>query len=430
MKCRVWVRAASVVLGLGLLTFATSTARGQQAPPAPLPPNLPDADKQAASATPFQPAIAKAIGLAVTNLTSDKPDVRSAAREWLTKNCDRSKVTPSYASVYCDEFAKAVKPVLDDGKTIWPVRFNVAVVAGTLAETRAPTLIPAVVQLLADKDAAIVYRSMQAAKPLVVGLFTAPPAVPDTTLIPAVVAAVKAQKDVAQKDPAQKDAAGQPTDVSLTGLIVTEAYDALALDKTAYPGLTDPILKPLASPILDVMEFRVGQFATGLPADPGAEQKTFTLLSSLYRNGGMTVAEQHRVVQDLVNYCDAGGRQANLATPAELKALAVSMRNAAQALKVITLGGPGVDGLSGLASTATQKDVTEYAKTVYKTVSQKPDFNYVTQPPARPPRQPRRRRPPRPPAAPTSGPARRRWVSDRRRARVAAGKGSRCSGCC
>ena len=373
MKCRVWVRAASVVLGLGLLTSAAPPARGQQAPPTPLPPPISAQVKGSASAEPFRAEVKKAIGVAVGNITSEKPDVRSAAREWLTANCNRS-VTASYASVYCDEFSTAVLPILKDPKTIWPVRFNIAVVASTLAESRSATLIPVVVQLLADKDAAIVYRSMQAAKPLVVGLFTAPPATPDTTLIPAVVAAVKAQKDV----PGQKD-------VSLTGLIVAEAYDALTVDQTAYPGLTYPNLRPLADPILDILEFRVGQFAAGVPADPGAEQKTFTLLSNLYRNGNMSVKEQQRIVQDLVNYCDAGGQRAKVATPAELKGLGASMRLAGQALRVITGGGPGIDGLGGLSATsASAAEIEKYAGSVYQTVSDKADFKFVTKPPKLP----------------------------------------------
>ena len=173
------------------------------------------------------------------------------------------------------------------------VRLGVAIVVGNVAANGQTIEIePAVQQLLKDREPSVALWGVKAAKPIIGVVLQSPGQLARDTLIGDVLAAVKSHVG--------------PDEIN--GFIAVDGYRAL---NPEFPGVAPAAVKsllpPLFNPMLDLFESRIGQFANGLVPQPNAERTASRFLYDNY--GAMTPAQQHRVVQDLVNLISALGQR-------------------------------------------------------------------------------------------------------------------------
>ncbi len=379
---RLMNRRACVCIGLFLsCMLATCVARGQLPAGASGDP-IPLAAKNAtsaASANFYIPQIRQFIQNELTQLKTSDFAAQTAAKAKLVDECSRGS-QPAFYAVYAREWSAAASPLMaPSAGNAMRLRLNIAIITGRLSEIcQSLEIEPVVRMMLSDHDSSVALWGVKAARPLILVIIQSPqlPAVVSSKLIPTLVASVKSHDSS-----------------DLSGYIVTDAYHVLAIRDI--PGLSAPQVKalvpPLVSPVLDILEARILQYAgtTPVPA-PGAEHDVATFLSGSYPTA--KPAEQARIVQDLVTLETYAGQRANLyTTPSDLAQLRDMLKFATSALKVIA-SNPGVDNalnwLSGIPPASPASEITSHTKqvwgtmqNVFKTLPRPPEIPVVEPPP-------------------------------------------------
>ncbi len=400
----VWIGS---ILGCGLAWgtaggLTASTAFGQVAPaspPAPVPvatvPATIVAAQGQANALPSTGVIRAFIATELTALGSANPVTAQSARMTLEAACPRAAaVTTSFRGVYAQQLSAAAVPLLVPATSL-PTRVKLGVVITDVGnsimsvgnDAQGLNLLPAVQKLLADPNDAAALWGMKAARPMVVCLVVQPGGPGTTTLFKNVVNAV-----------------AKHTTGNLAGFIATDAYRALVVNPTQVPGLQQvavrPLLKPLFDPVMDLLELRTKQYATGLIPAPDAERDVPLFLSRDFTPPAgqpplMTNPQKTRAVQDLVNLIDEAGQRSPLATVPQLAQLRETLTLAGSALNVMSAG-TAMRGLATLPLAATAPVMMAQTSTAFPNMTT--PFPGLVKPPVLP-----AIAPPAPPAPATPG---------------------------
>jgi hypothetical protein len=360
-----------LVVGLASLGLLASAARGQapqgQALPGRVAPSnagIPINVKNAPDATSFRPVIQQFIQGQITALTGEDPAAQKAAREKLAAECAQGS-SASYLDVYAHEINSAVLQLLDR-KPVPPlrVRLNLAVLVEAVGRTTQNSAVqPAVIALMNDPAEAVALWGMKAAKHVVIAVVQNPVLVKSNAILPAIVSAVKSHPEA--------------------GFVAAEAYDALIPEIPGMsPAQIQALLPPLFDPILDVLTFRVSLYQTGIPDNPEAER----LVASFFKAANFAIAtpaEQHRIIQQLVNLVVLSGEQAPFASSAQLSQIIEALQFASQDLIVIS-GNSAVTGallpLTRIAPGTPGSQVAQRTKGVFGIMQT--TYQYLQAPPA------------------------------------------------
>jgi hypothetical protein len=358
-------RRVSVCVGLIVWSGLTASAAFAQSPPG-LPPSLPAAGpagipvavKSMTDASSFRPVIHQFIQDQLDKMSSEDPAVAKAARDKLITECTPES-SGSYFDVYSQEVNTAVVAMLS--KTPLPrlrVRLNLAVMIEAIAQIAKTTQVEgAVIKLINDPADVVALWGMKAAKPVIAAVLVQPAPNPKDPLILAILPAVKQHLK--------------------SGYVTAEAYSALVA------GGTGPQAALILRPILDLLEYRVSLYKTGVPDSPEAETAITRFLSS------PEVVNQHQeIVQTLVELISFAGTQAQTASKPDLEQIVKTLKYVAQVLEIIA--GPAQPNLSPvmqMPSSLPGAQVYQRTQTVYGIL--KPVFPFLQQPvqvtPATPP---------------------------------------------
>ncbi len=269
--------------------------------------------KNAPDARSFRPQIQQFVQSQLPALTGDDAAAQKTAREKLAAECSVGS-TSSFFDVYSQELAAAVTPVLVKGPSL-RVRLSAAVLIETVARVgQSPSIEPAILALLKDPLEPVAYWGVKAAKP-VIGAVAQNAAIANTDpLIPAILPAVKLHPK--------------------SGYLAAEAYNALIPQIVGLNPAQVEALAPLVlSHVLDILEFRISLYNSGIPENPQAENPVGNFLAKSY--AGAPVAQQHRIVQNLINLIALAGQQAQTAAKADIEQIIPMLKYASGALEVI-----------------------------------------------------------------------------------------------
>lgn len=410
MNRRLCVRVFSV---LSCTLIFACCASGQAPPPPTAPVSVLPPGVQAEQ--PVNPtdllAVKKFISDQIALLTGPSSTAQSTARKAIIAQLSPGS-TPDFYSKFAAIWSVDATAILAKNPSV-SVRLNIAIVTRTLTESgRVMDPKPLVIALIKDKDPCVALWGIKAARPIIELLLQAPPiggkaAVLADPIVPAIIDAVR-----------------RAGDTQVAGIVTTDAYNTLIVDDN-HPivGLSQqqaaPLVPPLVGPILDIVDFRLNQYVTGVrieaaslsgPQAPGAERIVGTFLSTNYSKVSSTL--QTRIIQDLVNLVTLLGERAALYQNSkdDLAQIRDTLRYATSALRVLV---PSADkDLSWLEPpppASTPKEILDHTKLVYAVIAKDPQFKSLTAPPKiqeiEPPPPPETPKPAAPGTAPNGPPA-------------------------
>ena len=267
------------------------------APPPPLSPEIFNAAGTVTTAN--AAAIAAFVVRSVDALGT--PASAAAARAGLIAACPRGSST-DFHDVYTAALNKAVLAAIGRGASM-PAKINFGVVmttVGTAANTSG--MEPAVDALLGDRNDGVVLAGIHAAQPLVVTLITQPSGPGNTKVFAAVVNAVKTH------------ALGD-----FAGFIATDAYRTLVVKPDNVPNIganaVRPLLKPLYTPVMNLLAARLATYAKSYPPSPNAEAIVPTFFTRDYTTAGYwTGPQKARAAQELDDLISSIGQRAGAVT--------------------------------------------------------------------------------------------------------------------
>jgi hypothetical protein len=384
MNRRLCVRVVSILCGFCCLAsiLPSRLALGQLAPATTV--ALPPAVIGASALTAADKlSITTFVKAQFGSLSGTDPVAQTAARKALIAALPRGAGAP-----YLAEFGKDWANAVTAGFALNPpvaVRLNTAIVTATLTDNGQVTDVPTesvVVLLLGDKDPCVVLWGVRAAKPMVqwmLMLGTAGQANPPIATRPLVGAIVKAVKNNGTSE--------------IAGFIASDAYTALAVDQI--PGQTaaqvQALVPPLVSPILDILEFRLSQYKSGvLPANGGklgpVQAPSAEKVIGAFLSAQATPANTKRIVQDMLDLLSFLGQRAVLYqnNSADLQQIRDTLRYTASTLKVLVPSiatTPELSWFFPLPPACTPKDMLEHSKPIYGLIHKDPGFATITQPP-------------------------------------------------
>jgi hypothetical protein len=311
MNRRVWVCIGSIVW-LGLLA---GRARAQI--PASGVGSVPIAAKNAVDASAYRSQIQDFVESQVSALTGEDPIAQKAAREKLISECTGG-ATPSYLDNYAQVIDAVATDILKRNPSL-RVRLNVAVLVNEVGRSsRSKALEGSVLILINDPAEPVALRGMGAAKPVIAAVVSKPQTAAGDKLMNAILPAVRKHEK--------------------SGFIAAEGYRALIPEDNLPPtdlANIDPIV---LGPILDILNYRISLYTTGIPDNPSAETDVPTFLYRSYKNAAPAL--QHRIVQTLVDLICVAGQQAPAAPKDEIDEVIQTLNYAAAAL---TANNPNLD---------------------------------------------------------------------------------------
>jgi hypothetical protein len=382
MNCRFSAALVACGLALGGVSWGdltlSSVAFGQSPPASVLPPGVQTNAQESPS---DKLAISKFVQDQFVGLSGSEFAAQTAARKALLAQLSRGS-TPAYYAEFSRAWSTAAMAALEKSPPV-SVRLNIGIVTQALADNGSiidPE--PLVDKLIDDKDPCVALWGIKAAKPLVIVLLT----LPHGSGKPPVLSHPTAQAVV--------DAVKRHGNSEIAGLIAADAYSALVVN--AIPDVTPQqmagMVPPLVEPLLDILEFRLSQYKNGVPApggkltgpqNPGAEHAIGTFLSTSYGSPLLTVADQHRIVQDLVDLLTYVGERAALYqnNKDDLAEIRDMMRYAASPLRVLVPSAYTGLGWFVPAPPACKPDeILEHTSTVYGLIAKDPAFTWLLKP--------------------------------------------------
>jgi hypothetical protein len=355
-------RRVCVCIGLfvwcGLLTggaLAQTTTAG---------PTIPMSAKNATDATTSRATIAQFIQSQIISLLSDDPAIQKTARDRLIAECPAGS-SGSYFDVYGHELNAAVMAAMNRNP-LPPlrVRLNMAVVVETVARVGQTTQVrDAVIAMMNDPSDAVALWGMKAAAQVLPQVLQNPVLLANDKLLPAFLSSVKLHPGA--------------------GFVASEAYRALSLANVAgiNPNQVQQLIPHVIKPMLDVLEFRVSLYQSGIPDNAEAEKTVATFFNSTNYNAAGP-ADQHRIIQDMVNLITLAGEQSLNANKPQLAEIIDVLKYAAQELIVVSQN-PAVTNalvsLTQLAPGSSPQSIEQKTKTVYGALQTV--FQYLQQPP-------------------------------------------------
>ena len=352
MNRRVWVCIGSIVW-LGLLA---GRARAQIA--ASGVGSVPIAAKNAVDASAYRSQIQDFVESQVSALTGEDPIAQKAAREKLISECTGG-ATPSYLDNYALVIDAVATDILKRNPSL-RVRLNVAVLVNEVGRSsRSKALEGSVLILINDPAEPVALRGMESAKPVIAAVVSKPQTAAGDKLMNAILPAVKKHDK--------------------SGFIAAEGYRALIPEDNLPPTDLADIDPVVLGPILDILNYRISLYTTGIPDNPSAETDVPTFLYRSYKNAAPAL--QHRIVQTLVDLICVAGQQAPAAPKDEIDEVIQTLNYAAAAL---TANNPNLDTsldfITHLNKGIPGSVIAQKAATVYDLL--KPRFPFLQPPPA------------------------------------------------
>jgi hypothetical protein len=299
MNRRVW--CCPIWSPLGLLSVIGLFGGVCHAQPAPAAAAVPEAIRNAENlpnAASAQPTIHAFITKEFTDLQvtdgTGPGKIRSDARDLLIKACPKT-ATPSYLGIYSQEVNTAAQAVFAAKKPL-VVRLIVAIVVNSVA-ANGQTLdtIPAVIDILGDRDISVASWGVKASRPLI-ALLVQSPQFAGNKLVPAVIACVKQY-------------AGDPSEDA--GFLIEDAYAAMTIADVAgaTPAQKAQLAVPLIDPVLELLKIRIELHAKQLVPIPSAESAATLFLSD--NAVSMTKDQKERTIAALVTLMTEVGQRAS-----------------------------------------------------------------------------------------------------------------------
>jgi hypothetical protein len=354
MNRRVWV-CIGLILWSELLA-GRAYAQSAASPSSPIV-GVGFAAKGALDASSYRSQILQFVQTQEEALTGQDPIAQKAAREKLISEC-----TPGSSASYLDNYAQVIDTVATQILSRKPplrVRLNVAVIVQEVGRiSRSKALEGSVLILINDPSEPVGLRGMQAVKPVVFAVVSDPATAAADKLMNAILPAVKAHEK--------------------SGYIAAEAYHALIPENTLPPTELSEIDPLVLGPILDILNYRISLYTTGIPDNPSAETDVPTFLYRSYKNAPLEL--QHRIVQTLVDLIVVAGQQSPATPKEELDEIIQTLRYAAGALTAnnANLGGT-LDSITNLNKSTPGSIISQKVSTVFGLLQ--PQFPFLHAPP-------------------------------------------------
>ncbi|HEY0009007.1 MAG TPA: hypothetical protein VGB55_09820 [Tepidisphaeraceae bacterium] len=296
-----------------LLGLATAVVFG--ACPAAFAADLPPDVRTAGNAESLRGAIDEYVKKQVARLNDPDPKVSSAARDELWRQTEPTPVVQPSASfqlIYVNSVLNSIAPVLKDADVA--KRLNGAIIISKLAiSTRSNSLQATVTQLLNDPSPAIALWSIKAAGAILPTVLNLQMGAANQQLTRGIVTA-----------------AGRHT----AGPIIVESYRALDQSQVQ-PPLPPASLNIGTLAMLDVLDSRIKQYVTGVPADPHVDREPMLYLGRSQVYQAAAPNDRLRIVQTMFNMMSASGERAAEMPRGELRDRMFDVtENAAGALQV------------------------------------------------------------------------------------------------
>jgi hypothetical protein len=292
-------------LGLPLLSalvlFHGTQALGQ----------LNDAAKK--NPNPDAAAIQQWVDNAAKNLTNDDPEKQAKGRDDLSAGVVLSDAAAQASPQYLDAYAAAVAKALDPltSHEDMRVRLNAAIANARVADRAGNTrLADVTVKFINDKTSAVALWGVKAARSML------PAALAQGANHPIVAAMVNAVQRF------------------MVGPIITEVYDALALDVFRKPPPAN-VIKASVPQMLRVYRMRVDAYAAAVPPDPAQDNTAAEFLSYAPVWQQMSAAQHTETVQAMCDLIGLVGQYAQLMEGEERQPLLPVFKRTGAALQVI-----------------------------------------------------------------------------------------------
>jgi hypothetical protein len=274
----------------------------------------------------------------LTNLKA-KPAAQQAARDKLVAQVSGTGGSPAYLDAYAQSLSRQLLPLLKDKNVTLRMRLNLAIVAERIASKSGnAAMMDAAVALMDDKAEPVAMWGAKAAGHIVPRLIKQGGASKQgQRLAAAILGAVR-------KFPA-------------SGPVVEEAYDALSLSgqELQDPEMPDNVLLGLVQPLIDLLGFRVQQFAAGLPPTPAADTEATTFLTYQRVWNQLSAKQKGQVVSLLCNYLSLAAQHAANMDPADRAPLIGAFQRGGSALVVIGTALQGKEGEIATTGAAVRK---------------------------------------------------------------------------
>lgn len=260
----------------------------------------------------------------VQRLLGEDPAARSSARDALIAQTMQNPSTPATAA-FLDAYAQKLNEALREiGKNPdLRARLNAAIVVAEVAEkSRNKRMEDVVVELINDPSDAVALWGMKASRSMLPIIVRNKLFLRDSKLIPALVPAVVKQKD-------------------RIAPIVQEAYEALRIgwfpriSPDARRKITPEMINGVVPLMLDILDFRLGQYMTGIPDEPATENTATFFLTDSQIWKALSPADKTRTIQTLLNLLSLAAQQTAKAGPQEKAQLVAMIRGTAQAIQVV-----------------------------------------------------------------------------------------------
>jgi hypothetical protein len=344
-------RRVCVCVGLIVWCGLTANAAFAQTPPtSPAEPvaGIPTDIKSMADATPFRSQIHTFVLSELDQLAGEDAAVTKAARDKLIAECTGGS-TDSYFDVYSQEVNAAVVAMLS--KNPPPrlrVRLNLAVLVEAIAEIAKTTQIEdAVIKLIDDPADVVALWGMKAARPVVAAVLAQPAPNASDKLIVEIMPSLK-------KHPK-------------AGYAVGEAYRALIPDDPK--SLSAAQLAVIFPTVMDILNYRISLYKTGVPDSPDAETAVTKLLSAVAQVGDDQ--QKLKIVQTLVDLISVAGEQAQTASKTDCIQIIKMVDYAVQVLRIISPGSESdLNPVMRMPSSLPGPQVYPRTKTVYDILKQ------------------------------------------------------------
>jgi hypothetical protein len=336
-------RRVCVCVGLIVWCGLTASAAFGQAAPTEPAAGIPVEVKSMADATPFRSTIHTFVAGEIDQMAGEDPAATKAARDKLVAECS-SDSSASYLDVYSQEVNAAVVAMLSkDPPPRLRVRLNLAVLVEAIAEIAKTSQVEgAVIKLIDDPADVVVLWGMKAARPVIASVMAQPTPDASDKLILEILPALK-------KHPK-------------AGYAVGEAYRALIPDDPS--ALSAGQLAVIFPTVMDILNYRIVRYSSGVPDSPDAETAVTRFLSAVAKVG--SDQQKLTIVQMLVNLISVAGQQAQTASKADCAQIIKMADYAVQVLQIISPGSyKDLNQVSRMPASLPGPQVFQRTKTVY-----------------------------------------------------------------